>query len=177
MSSLPPGFYCSDNCILIPLSHNYPRHIFVGVWDFIEELCRDDRFFVPDRVWKEYKPRDSNIDTWFKEWVREQKIVRPFTDQLTPYIQQLDDEVPGLFPHPESTKNSADPFVVAQAMLERDLLAKSGRPGEVIVLTGEGRSKPGSSRVKIPDACTQMGIRSFSLWEFLEHEKCVFTRK
>jgi hypothetical protein len=63
-------------------------------------------------------------------------------------------------------KGSADCFVIAAALVERDLPVLM--PREVIVVASE--RKHGPSRIAIPDACIGEGLRPMTVNEWFENE-------
>ena len=79
----------------------------------------------------------------------------PLTGEVQTAVAYVMGQCPSLT-DPESDRNRADPFVVALGSCQQG-----------VVVTDERARKPGSPRMRIPDACNHLGLSHTNWFGFL----------
>lgn len=178
-------FYSVDTSALIRLKQHYPKDLsyFLPIWDYIGRLSNEGRLFIPEEVKSECE--DEVLKNMFKEYSH---IIYPTAGDLTDYMIAFQDELDKarlFLVDPESTKNRADPFVVALALtIERrnlkDLKKDAAATCHVISyetitnflkLSEKDRNLiKKNTRISIPDACSIFNIDHIDWPEFIRRE-------
>jgi len=150
--------YNFDTSALInPWRNHYPPDRFPSLWNHIDKMIQSGEIVATEMVYHELKQKDDALLKFVKERdkmfievdERQQEHVRTIVNYFPQWID------------PNSTKDQADPFVVALA-IQQDL----------IVVTDEQMPPPG--KVKIPKVCNTFGVECLSVLDFLRHEDIVF---
>jgi hypothetical protein len=129
------------------------------VWRQFETLIEQDRLMAPRPVLEELAARE---DTLLK-WARGHKSVfKKTTRELVRRVQEILKRFPDLV-DPNAPESSADPFVVALAVEERNTTLAEN----VIVITEE-KYAPGRSR--IPHVCQGYEVRYLTLHQLFLFE-------
>lgn len=131
-----------------------------GLQARLDALVTAGRLIVPWEVCLELEPYPDSLD----KWVHAQTGCHRSTDELWDVAQVIADKYPDLVNY--SKKGSADPFVIAAAIMERDKLVLV--PRQAIVVASEVRHSPG--RIAIPDACDLEAVRYMNLTEWFTNE-------
>jgi len=143
--------YSFDTSALIDgLERYYPAETFSGLWEAVDTLISDGRFF-------------ASAEVLVKKWAdSRQSQVFVGTDAIvTLEVQKILETFPRLVMS-GGRRNRADPFVVAIAKLRK-----------ATVVTGEGND--GSmNRPKIPFVCQEMKIPCVTFTEFISSEQWKF---
>jgi hypothetical protein len=131
-----------------------------GVWGRLDGLVTAGRLIVPQEVIFEIEGSTDDL----AKWLREQESCHRTTAELWNAAQVVADRYPDLVNY--AKPGSADCFVVAAAIIERDTPVLL--PREAIVIANESRRAP--DRICLPDACDREGLRCFDLtgWFNLE---------
>ena len=151
--------YCFDTSSFVEAyRRNYPWDVFPSLWGRMEDLIDKGKLVVPREVFEELKaPKDALLE-WMK--ARDHVVVELDLDQQEA-LRTLQGHLPG-FIDPESTKNVADPFVIALA---------AARSATVVT---EEKPRRNSGPFKIPDGCQAMGVRCICLLEFMRDQELKF---
>src|SRR6266480_4798468 len=118
----------------------YPRDVFPGVWDAIEEKVTTREIISSEEVYVELAKQDDDLHEWIK--ARKQMLVAPEKP-----IQEIVAQLLGKYPRLVDTlknRSQADPFVIATAIFHK-----------ATVVTGELHGT--ASRPRIPDVCDAEG--------------------
>ena len=148
--------YCVDTSALIDgLERYYPEDNFPGLWERVDGLIADGRFFISEEVWEELQQKDERA----KEWglPRKNQLVIPTDGAVTAATQGILREHPLLVKNMKG-RNRADPFVIAVAQIRG-----------ANVVTGEG-SNGNARRPKIPYVCDQLNMISIRFLEMVRGE-------
>lgn len=122
----------------------YPPDVFESLWDLIDELGSAGRLLVPEEVHKELEYHHDEAFDWVNE--RKDEVVVPTTAAVAQEVTDILLDYPG-FVKEGSTRNRADPFVVATAALE-----------DAVVVTGERQRGGTQTNPKIPTVCEGRGV-------------------
>jgi len=131
-------------------TRHYPRDVFPGVWDAIEEKVETGEIISSEEVYVELAKQDDDLHEWIKG--RKQMLVAPEKP-----IQEIVAELLGKYPRLVDTlknRSQADPFVIATAMFRK-----------ATVVTGELHGTP--TRPRIPDVCDAEGVRCINFLQML----------
>ena len=151
--------YLIDNDSLIKLKQ-YPRAVFVSLWERIEALVEEGRLIAPHEVFREVTKGDDEIERWAKG---RRGMFVDLDGAQTVALKEVLARFPGIH-DPEKTEADADPVLVAMC------LAKTrADPGtEYCVVTEEKLRGPGSMR--IPNVCEALGLPAINLLKMFERE-------
>lgn len=138
--------FCLDTNIFIEAWKGYYSFdFFPEYWNRLDQLAMDGVVFASEEVKREIEDTDDDLKKWISP---RQHFFKPIDndvqDCLTeifkdPTHQRLVDTVKG--------RSKADPWVIAHAMAEG-----------AIVVTKEEFAPPGTSRIKIPNVCNDLGV-------------------
>lgn len=148
-----PTDYCFDTSAFVnPWRRYYPRDLFSSVWVHLDQCIASGRIVASHEVGHELEQKDDELLAYIKT---QTGLLVPLDDQQ----QSLVGEIVNTFPswvNPESTKNSADPFIVALARQRR-----------LTIVTYEKKVGAGSSQVKIPNVCDHFGVPWVDFLKFM----------
>lgn len=158
------SIYLLDNDALIRLSY-IPPGAFPSVWALLEKLAGEGRLIICKAIWDEYT--NDEYKPWFE--ARKGIFFQDYTAEqfdclaaIGEYCREfVDSAKPG---------HDGDQPLVALAMAINDASTGCYASGPAIVVTFEKRSKQGSHKVKIPDACDNFGIEALDLNKMIELE-------
>ena len=142
------------------LERYYPADTFAGLWEAIDKLIEEERFFASAEVWEEIKRKDENVKKWAEP--RKETLFIDTDVAATTEVQAILTAFPRLVMN-GGRRNRADPFVVAVARLRG-----------ATVVTGEG-ADGSDSRPKIPYVCKQLKVPCVTFTEFISAEQWKFT--
>ena len=149
-------FYCVDTSALIDgLERYYPEENFPGLWEEVDQLIEEGRFFISEEVWEELQVKDEPARDWALP--RKKRLVIPTDKAITAATQRVLREHPLLVKNMKG-RNRADSFVIAVAQVRG-----------AIVVTGEG-SNGTAKRPKIPYVCHQLNMLSIRFLEMVRAE-------
>lgn len=132
-----------------------------GLWARLDALVVAGRLIIPWEVCVELDRVDPDP---LDKWVRAQAGCHRDTAGLWDSAQTIADKYPDLVNY--AKKGSADCFVIAAAIIERDTPVLL--PCECIVVADEVRHAPG--RIAIPDACDLERLRCMNVTEWFTNE-------
>jgi hypothetical protein len=151
--------YSFDSSAFInPFRRYYPQDLFPKFWDEVARRIAAGEIIASEVVRDEIDEKDDQL----KKWVREQSGL------FVPVDEAQQDEVAaimGRFPtwvDVESSKNNADPFVIALAKVQG-----------LTVVQDEGNGS--DQHPKIPHVCRQFGVRPLKVVEFIREIGLRFT--
>lgn len=150
--------YCFDTSAFIECwTRSYPRDVFPGLWDKLGDAAAHGAIVSPDEVQVEIGRQDDGLKKWTTD--RPHMFV-----PLDIKIQQAARDVLAAFPllvKAFSTRNQADPFVIAAAKVRGLTLVTEERFGTP--------SKP-----RIPDICKSMDLRCIDVMTFIREQGWTF---
>jgi len=141
--------YCLDTNFFIEGWNKYYSPDFCnGYWDIISELGKTGDLFVPEMVRNEINKVDDALKNWFKD---RNYLVKSIDENVQKCLKEIYAKDSNHHKLVDNTKNRsiADPWVIAHAMAE----------SAVVVTKEEKITTPGSTKIKIPNVCDNMGIR------------------
>lgn len=147
--------YTLDTSILVGMQQRYPRDIFPGVWDSLEEMVAAGRVCICYIVLEELKRGGDPLHDWAKGL--DGFLCAPTQEEIA-----LVDVISKRHPDWVSgTTNAADPWVIAHAATH-----KRG------VVTEENRAGVGVAdrNQKIPNVAAEVGVGSMKFFEFARGE-------
>lgn len=158
------NIYIIDTSSLIELKDHYPRDIFPGVWNKIEDLYRNKRLISPQKVKEEINRVDDDLKKWVN--IKKKMFVKPDEIQIQKLIEIIK-ENPN-FVDPAKTEDEADPFLIALARKEKEC---GKLPfDDYIIITQESKTKQN----RIPTIANKYGINSMNLLELFKAENWSF---
>lgn len=156
--------YCIDASSLIEIKQRFPRKVFPGVWEKLEDLVRASRLIAPDEVFREVE-KDDVLGPWAKH--RRKMFAKPDQKQVDA-AKEVTDRFPDLA-KPGKLGPAADPFVVGLAHLRNQEASRSLLDTQLkcVVITEE---RPAG----IPNACKHYQLTCVSHIGMFEREGWVF---
>ncbi len=121
-----------------------PRSI-PSFWERLEELGRSEEAIIPDMVLLELERVDDELYRWCRE--RAGSLCAHSTQEIQDIVKMVADKYPNLRRAGPSSKNLADPIVIAMA-----------QHFSCAVVTHE-HATGNLNGPRIPDVCRDMGIR------------------
>ncbi|WP_291158281.1 DUF4411 family protein [Gemmatimonas sp. UBA7669] len=146
--------YVIDTCSLTELKNKYPQKAFPSVWDLVEALAGEGRLISVEEVAVEIDAVADEVTEWAKA---HESIFVELDEKLQLATRVVLAKFPNLI-DVKKRKSSADPFVIALALLR-----------EATVVTQE-KPSGGPGKVKIPDVCQRLGIPCIPLLTMLLNE-------
>ena len=162
--SRPVLVYDIDTDSWIELQKHFKRKNFGTLWDRLHRLAEEGRLVVAEEVQRELGTDVTEDPVAF---LRDHPSVIRGTAELWTRAQSVAGAYPDLVDLAKPN-GSADPFVIAAALEERDARADSLWPATVIVVTQERRTRP--SKIQIPEACDDLGLQVVKLEGLLDSE-------
>lgn len=152
--------YTFDANILIGLHQRYPRDIFVGAWEAVEELVSDGRACICAAVLDEISRGGDDLHGWASSLTgltcpvgRDEPLVAAEISAAHP------DWVRG-------RQNEADPWLIAHAEVHgRRVIVSDERPA------GHGVR---DSNQKVPNVAAERGLRTIRFFDLARHEGWIF---
>lgn len=148
--------YVIDTCSFTELRRKYPQDVVPGAWKVLSQFAECGILISSNEVWLELETQEDQVTDWAREH-------RGVFIPLTPDIQTKASEILAVYPNLLDTKkkkSSADPFVIATAIVE-----------EGVVVTQETPNGFGSKFVKIPNVCQELKVPYIDLLELFRREK------
>ena len=133
--------YVIDTCSLTELRRTYPFKMFAPVWNKLKELVEKEIIISTEEVFDELRIYDDDVFNWAKE---NSIMFIPLDESIQLKVQEL------LLTHYnlidiKNKKSSADPFVIALAILNNCTVVTEEKPSG------------GPNKSKIP-VCLQAGL-------------------
>lgn len=153
----PPYQYVIDSSALFDLKNQYPQHIFKGLWDSFNEMCRQQLIVAPREVMREIKRGNDELLVWAQEY--EDIFLEPGEDELA-INQKLFELYPKEIIAKYSTRPWADPLVIACAKHYR-----------LTIIQQETNDK---NQYKIPTMAAMLHIKCIKLVGFFEDQSWQF---
>jgi len=149
-----PYKYVIDTSALVDLKMHYRPTVFKGVWEKFNKLCDDEVVISVREVLNEIK-RGSD---WLVEWAEQRPKVFhiPSTTAELHLIGELQEKNP-YWIDPNSDKPSADPFVIACAVINNLIIVQHETPNK-----------------NLPRIAREQGITCIRLQDLFEAEKWEF---
>ncbi len=156
--------YCIDASSLIEIKQRFPRKVFPGVWEKVEELIPVGRLIAPDEVLREIEG-DDVLGPWAR---RHKKMFISLDQEQIDAARDVTARFPGLA-KPGKTGPAADPFVVGLAHVQGNKLgALLVQPQSQCFVVAEERP------TGIPAACKYYNLVCVSHIQMFERERWVF---
>jgi hypothetical protein len=163
VEELPKAIYSVDTSPFIVLQP-LKRKTFGRLWTRLDALADAGRLLVAEEVYRELH---SSADEEPVKWLRERSGIIVPTDVLWDRACAVADAHRDLVDLAKPT-GSADPCVIALALMERDRQQATLWGAPVIVVTQEKRKRPG--RAAIPDVCDDYGLEAVNLQGMFDME-------
>lgn len=136
----------------------YTFECFPGFWKWIDVHIKADQFFSVDKVLEELMERSDDLATWAK--ARKAAFLKSEEDGPTyESYKLLSPWVINNFTQAAQNKFFAD--------ADYSVVAYAHAHG-LIVVTQEGDGFDSKNKVKIPNACREMGVRCITLFELIK---------
>lgn len=155
-----PYRFIIDACSIISQNPNstYPRHIYVGLWEAIDELVNKREIVTCRQIASEVS--SGKNDDLSKQWVNNSGIVILEEDRLVQEkVKEVVNATPKLLRFKTTRNSSGDPFIIATAM-------EFG----LTIVTEENQRSP----IKIPQVAAKFGIQAVSINELAQLEGWAF---
>jgi hypothetical protein len=135
----------------------FPRDVVPTFWVKFEALIDDGVVVCSSEVLDELERQSDEPLAWLKE---RKHMIRELTPEVIQAATVLVNEHPIL--KAGSTKNQADPFVVALAQVE-----------DLVVISDE-QPDAKAKQIKIPNLCEKIGLEHVDLFGFARRERWTF---
>jgi hypothetical protein len=151
--------YSFDSSAFInPFRRYYPQDLFPKFWDAVTERIVSGQIIASEVVRDEIDQKDDQLKTW----VRSQSgLFVPVDEEQQERVAEILSEYPN-WVDVESSKNNADPFVIALAQAQ-----------ELAVAADEANGS--EQNPKIPFVCKQFGVRYLKVIDFIREIGLRFT--
>ena len=170
MNSPVRRIYYADANTFIKLFNYYPETIFRSLWWNLDELVSASRLRTIQEV--VHDVRDARFDNWVE--ARRAMVDDIGKDQAaTDCLTEIMADLPHFVDHSKTT-DEADQPLVAVALTRNRQTSTDRSLWNHVVLTEEGRRKPGKTRLRIPDACAHYGVECVALLGMMELEGWTF---
>jgi hypothetical protein len=143
--------YVIDTCSLTYLRRVYPIEVFPSVWEKIKDLVSRGALISCEDVFEELQVQDDELTLWAKE---HSKIFKPLAVKIQKQVKRILSTHSNLVDL-KKKKSSADPFIVATAMVYDCTVVSEEKPSG------------GPHKSKIPDVCKFYGVRCITLLDML----------
>jgi Domain of unknown function (DUF4411) len=163
MEDEPEALYSVDTSSLIQLQ-GMPRRTFGTLWQRLDALADAGRFMVAEEVQREIGD-DASEDP--VKWLRDHPGIIVPTEVVWPTGRLVANKYTDLVDLAKPN-GSADPCVIALALMERERQQSQLWQSPVLVVAQERRKRP--SKVAIPDACDDYGLLCVNLQGMLDRE-------
>jgi len=158
--------YSMDTSGWTSLKRGYPASSFPSLWQDVDYLAKNNRLISPDQVYAELEKQDDELLKWAK---LHKEIFLKLDDEQVAVGLQIVANYPSLV-NPLKQTPDADPFVISLAIVQQKRSTLLG--DECIVVSAEKRGSP--QKYKIPDVCTYLGIRHFTILDVIAEEGWTF---
>lgn len=156
---MPGARYCFDTSALIECwTRYYPRDVFPGLWDKLDDYAAHYAIVAPDEVRFEIEKKEDGLHEWVKG---RPYLFVPLDEDVQKAAAQILASYPALV-KASARRTEADPFVIALAQVRSIPVVTAERGGSV-------------KTPKIPYVCGELKIRCFSIVEFIRAEGWQFT--
>ena len=146
--------YVIDTCSLTELRKTYPFKMFAPVWNKLKDLVNKGIIISTEEVFEELKMNDDDVFQWVKI---NSKMFIPLDEAIQLKAQEILTTHPNLIDI-KNKKSSADPFVIALALLNNCTVVSEENPSG------------GPNKSKIPDVCKYNKVDCIKLLSLLEKE-------
>jgi hypothetical protein len=149
---------------LIALKEWRPLDVHPHVWAKLQLLIKDDRLIAPRAVLGEIKRGDDSLVRWANR--QGKRMFRRHSHELIGHVQAILAQFPNLVDE-DQPGNSADPYVVALALME----SRSLEGSDTIVVTEE---KFALNATRIPQVCQAYNLAYLNVHQMFLFEKSPF---
>ena len=150
--------YSLDSDAIINAWRDYPIQNFPNIWDWVENLGREQIGGMSEVVFQELERGGDECYNWFKD--RKELFVHPNDEDIQNEVRRLVNTYNfGL----TASKNAGDPYVIALAKVKN-----------AVVVTNESPSN-NMNGPKIPDVCRVEGIQRIKFVQVITKEGVVFS--
>ncbi len=157
----PEETYSVDTSALIRLTNFYPREqkMFKVIWDDIEQLINEGKFFATKYVHediKRYQGKDERLRRWAQK--HQKKLFVPVDAEVFAVAQDVIAKAPHWKERIEhgETRTESDPFVIALAIV------RGSR-----IITEENKEK----LTRIPQIAARFHVNPINLFDFFTERK------
>lgn len=107
--------YCIDTSSIINLFRYYPKDIFEGLWNRLEELIQKGLIISHETVLKELEKKDDEVKDWCKN---HKKIFKGIDECLKEKFKEVKKKYSNSYWNAEINRNNewADPWLIALAI-------------------------------------------------------------
>ena len=139
---------------------HYPPDILPSLWKCLEDIIESKRLISPVEVKLELARKDDDLHEWVS---RHESMFHEITDGIQSKITQIVNRFPNFVPDRSVDGIWADPYVIA-------LAEETGS----IVITGEKIAPENARKLKIPNICKLLNIKSITLLDLIRREQWRF---
>jgi hypothetical protein len=139
-----PTYSVDTSALLDGLERYYFEVSFPGIWEKVDQLIADGRFFISEEVYDEAKKRTGVVRAWCDR-DKSGKLIVPTDGAVTREVKAILADTPRLVMTLKG-RNRADPFVIALAKVRG-----------ATAVTGEGDDGT-EKHPKIPYVCAKRGV-------------------
>lgn len=147
--------YTLDSNILIGLVQRYPRDIFPGIWDNIEESVARGESCICEAVHREVYRIGDDLHKWAKSLPG---FICSTSGEELATVRAIGQAHPGWV---QGQLNEADPFVIAHAKFEgSDVVSEENRKGPGVI----------DKNLKIPNVADEHQVRVLKFFDYVRTE-------
>lgn len=152
----PQRYLLDANVLMQARRNHYHPNYCPGFWDWLKREHGAGTVFSTPAVLREIKKGNDDLPGLLPKglFLREPNEIGPSLQQLSVWVKSL----PCVQARKAEFLSGADYFLVAHAHCER-----------FTVVTHEKRSSDDRGKIKIPNACSALGVDSVDLWDLLRN--------
>ncbi len=147
--------YVVDTCSFTTLHKIYPKDVFPGVWEKVDELIKSGRLISVDEVYQEIDRQDDGLAKWAKS---NKDIFMPLNEEVQDAAKDIVNRFTKILDF-KKNKSGADPFLIGLAKTLEDS-----------VVVTEEKYSGGPDKHKIPDICDALTISHMNFLSMLKSE-------
>jgi len=152
------ALYRLDTSAFIEAWHRlYPRDVFPGFWERLNNWIADGSIFASDEVYREIAKIDDDLHRWL---MARKSIFRPLDEEVQVAATGILETFPRLVGEAKQ-RSLADPWVIAHAHITKATVVTQENPGNL-------------QNPKIPVVCAELGIPCIRVVELLRQKKATF---
>jgi len=144
--------------------YDYPPDVFPIVWDSIDDLINSGKLIACEDVLAELKTGGDDLYDWIRD--RKDKMIVPLDANIQGAVTNVLAVHPDWVP-PDRSRNMADPFVVAVAMVY----------GCTVVSGEVWTNSPKPENIRLPNVCSGFSIKHITFLDLMREQRWIFARQ
>ncbi len=158
-----------DTSGLVRIFRFYPVDLIDPIWDELKELFIKEKLFSHRFVYDEITTNSKKPDLLSVRIKPFRQYFRNISIEQAKIVSRIIQKFPGLI-DPKNEKEQADPWLIAESIIEQNQLSIFSRNKKVFVVSEESEYRSN----RIPQVCNHFGISHLNLSNFYQLNKWSF---